>query len=105
MCFGNTRCDHTHPNLTDKFDADTGGTICVFQIMNQLCQIFNGVDIVMRRWTDQTNARRAVPNPGNVGIHFPTRQFATFTRLRCLRDFDLNFICIGKILNGYPEPT
>ena len=33
----------------------------------------------MWRRTDQPNARRAVANPGNVGINFSPRQLATFT--------------------------
>jgi len=42
----------------DQFDRNPGARIRVFQIVNELRQIFNRVDVVVRRRRDQPDARR-----------------------------------------------
>jgi len=49
MCLGDPRRHRAHPHLGDQFDRDPGLGIDVFQVMNELCQILDRVDIVVRR--------------------------------------------------------
>ena len=55
MRFGDAGGDRADTDLRNEFDADTGVGIGVFQIKNQLRQIFNRIDIMMRWWTDQAS--------------------------------------------------
>ena len=48
-CLGNTCRNSSHASLGDKLYGDTRLIIGIFQVKDELCQIFNGVDIVMRR--------------------------------------------------------
>ncbi len=45
----NARGDGPHSRLADQLDADPGKTVGVFQVINQLGQVLNGVNIVMGR--------------------------------------------------------
>ena len=57
MRLGNTRCDRAHTHLSHQFHADPRLRVGIFKIVDQLGQIFDGIDIVVRRWTDQANPR------------------------------------------------
>ena len=77
------------PNFRHQFDADWGLGMHLVQIMNQLSQVFNGINIVMRRWRDQSHTRFAVAQPGDVVIDLRTRQLPAFTRFGTLGHLDL----------------
>ena len=59
------------------------------QIMNQLSEVFNGINVVMGRRRDQRHTRFAVAQPGDVVINLRTRQLPAFTRLGPLGNLDL----------------
>ncbi len=67
----------------------------VFEIVNQLRQIFDGIYIMVRRRRDQADARRRVAHLGDPGIDFSSGQLAAFTRLGALSHLDLQFPCLG----------
>ena len=50
LAFGHPRGHGADPHLGDKLDVNPGSGIGVFQIVNQLGQILDGVDVVMGRW-------------------------------------------------------
>ena len=92
LTLGHTRCNRTHTNLRHQLHADGGMGCNVFEIMDQLRQIFNGVNVVVRWWGDQTHAWYAVTQFTDVLRHFSTWQLTAFTRLGTLGHFDLNLI-------------
>ena len=48
-CFRHTGGDGAYAHFSYQLHADTGSAVTVLQIMNQLGQIFDGIDVVMRR--------------------------------------------------------
>ena len=61
----------------------------VLQVVDQLGQIFDRIDVVVRRRRDQPDARRRVPRLRDPRIHLRAGQLAAFARLRALRHLDL----------------
>jgi len=73
FCFGNTRCDGPDTNLSAQFYTDSRIAIGIFKIVNQLCDIFNGINIVVWWWADQTNAWCRMANLGNITVDLAAR--------------------------------
>ncbi len=78
--FGNPGSDRAHPSRSHKLDADLGGRVDGLEIVDQLGQVLDAVDIMVRRWADQGDARRAVAQHGNLCSHFVARQLTALTR-------------------------
>ena len=53
-----TGCDCTHTNFGDQFDGNTRFRIDVLQVVYELRYVLDRIDVVMRRRTDEFNARR-----------------------------------------------
>ena len=49
MCLGDTGGNRTHTHLGHQFDADVGQRVGVLKVMNQLRQVLDGIDVMMRR--------------------------------------------------------
>ena len=56
-CFGNAGSYSSHSCLRNKFYGNTRIFIGIFQVIDQLGQILDRINIVMRRRGDQTYAR------------------------------------------------
>src|SRR5690606_41588116 len=50
----------------------------VFQVVNKLRQVFDGIDIVVRRWRDQAHARHRIAQLGDVVRYLVAGQLAAF---------------------------
>ncbi len=57
MALGNTGGDSPNPYFGHQLDVDTSIGIGVFQIMDQLRQVFDRVDVMVRRRRNQADAR------------------------------------------------
>ena len=101
---GDARSDHADADLRDQFDADPGGPVGVLQVVDQLRQILDRIDVVVRRRRDQSHARRRIPDPGDVLVDLLARQLAALAGLGPLRDLDLDLIGVGQILDRHAEP-
>ena len=77
----------------------------VLEIVNQLGQIFDGIDVVMRRRRDQTDARRRVAHLGDPRIDLVAGQLAALARLGSLRHLDLQLSRLRQVIAGHPEPA
>src|SRR5439155_12509416 len=73
--------------------------------MDQLREVFDGVNVVVRRRRNETDPGRGETRLRDPGIHFPARQFATFTRLGALRHLDLEFLGFDEVLAGDAEAS
>ena len=58
----NTRRDGPNPDFRHKLNGHGGIRIRVFQIEDELGQVLNGIDIMVRRRGNQLNSRRGIPN-------------------------------------------
>ena len=101
--FGHARRNRAHTHLGDKFDADAGVGVDGLQVVDQLRQVFDGVDVMVRRWADQRHARRAVAQHRNLAADFVAGQLTTFARLRSLCHLDLQLVGGHQVFGRHTE--
>ena len=101
--FCHTRRHGTNTRLRYQFYGDPCLPVGIFQIIDQLCQIFYGINIMMGRRRDQAHAGRGMPCLRDPGIYLAPRQMAAFTGLCPLRHLDLNFLCTDQVTAGHAE--
>ncbi len=82
-----------------------GAPVGVLQVVDQLGEVLDRVDVVVRRRRDETDARRGVPGLRDPGIDLVPRQLAALTGLRALGHLDLDVLGAHEVLAGHPEPT
>ena len=73
------------------------------QVVNQLSQIFDAVNVVMRRRGNQRHPRNGVAQARDVGVYFDGGKLAAFSGLRALRHFDFEFVGTRQIFGGHAE--
>ena len=95
----------TVPNagLRNQLDPDRRLRIHALKVVDQLRQILNGIDIVVRRWRNQLHSRLSVPQSRNQLRNFMPRQLPTLTRLRSLRYLDFNLFRVNQVLSRDPK--
>ena len=105
VAFGNAGGDGANAHFRHQFDMDPGRRIDVFQVVNQLGQILNGIDVVMRRRGNQFHAGGSMPHPADNFIHLVTRQLPALPGLGTLGHFDLQVRGVDQIVGRNPEPA
>src|SRR5262245_11075394 len=103
MGFGHARRNGSDPDFRHQLYADAGAWIRVLQVVDELCQVLDRVDIVVRWRADQTHAGGRVAHLGDPRPYLVTGQLATFARLGALCHLDLQFVGVHKIFAGYTE--
>ena len=68
--------------------------------MNQLREILDRVDVVMRRRRDQADSRSRMASLGNPRVDFVAGQLSAFTRFGPLRHFDLELVGLYQVEAG-----
>ena len=71
--FRDARGDRADADFGDELDADARMAIGVLQIVNQLGQIFDRIDVVVRRRRDQADACRRMSRLRDPRIHLGAR--------------------------------
>src|SRR5205807_4059296 len=71
--------------------------------VDQLRQVLDRVDVMVRRRRDQLDAGRGVAQLSNVFRYLAPRQLAAFAGLGALRDLDLQHLGARQVLGGYAE--
>ena len=84
-----SRSNSSNTNLTDQLYMNTGPWVRALKIKDQLLEVFNGINVVMRWWRDKTNARRRMPRFRYPWINFVCGELAAFAGFGTLRHFDL----------------
>ncbi len=105
LCFCNTTCDNAHTNFGYQLHRHATAWIGTFQVIDELFEVLNGVDIVVRWWGDEANTSSGVTRAGNRGRYFVAGEFTTLAGFRALCHFDLQFIGICEIVRGDSEAT
>ena len=86
-------CGHrAHADLGDQLDGDARRGIDILQVVDQLRQVFDGVDVVVRRRRDEAHAGNGVACSGDDLIHLVSGQLAALAGLCALRHFDLQLV-------------
>ena len=91
------------PTSATSLTRDPRVAIRVLQIVDQLRQIFDRINVVMRRRRDQAHARRAVANAGDFLVDLVAGQLAAFARLGALGHLDLQLLGADQVFAGDAE--
>ncbi len=100
---GDTRGDRAHADLGDQLHVDAGDRVGVLEVVDQLSQVLDGVDVVVRRRGDQADARGGVPGLGDPRVHLVAGQLAALAGLGALRHLDLDVVRVDQVLRGHAE--
>ena len=99
------RRDRADAVLGDELDVHARTGVGVLQVVDQLRQILDRVDVVVRRRRDQPDARRRVTHLGDPRVHLVARQLAALTGFRALGHLDLDVGAVGQVVAGHAEPA
>ena len=87
-----------------QLDVDGGAAVGALQVIDQLRQIFNGIDIVMGRRGDQSHAGGGVAALCHPWINLAAGKLAALAGLCALRHLDLDLLGGNQIFAGNAEP-
>ena len=88
-----------------QLDRHVGSRVGVAQVVDQLLEILDGVDVVVRRRRDQPDTRGGVPGLGDPRVDLVAGQLATLAGLGALRHLDLDLPGVHQVGAGHPEPA
>ena len=86
--------------LGDQLDADGGARIHPLEVEDQLGQIFNGVNVMVRRRADERDPGLGVAQTRDQLGDLMAGELAAFARLGALGDLDLDLLGVGEVLGG-----
>ncbi len=92
-----------HAAFSHQLDADGRAGIGVFQIVDELGQVFDGIDVVVRRRRDKAHARHRVAQHADVLGHLAAGQLPALAGLGTLRHLDLDLVGAGQVFGGDAE--
>ena len=92
---GRDRADAGH---RDELHVDPRPRVRVLQVVNELRQILDRIDVVVRRRRDQADARRRVAHLRDPRIDLVAGQLPAFARLGALRHLDLQVVGVDQVL-------
>ena len=87
---GNTSGDGADAGLADQLDRHARAGVGVLKVKDQLCQVLDGVDVVVRRRRDQADAGRGLTDLGNPGVDLLAGQVTALAGLGALGHLDLD---------------
>ncbi len=93
------------PDLGHQLDADPRLRIAVLQVVDQLGEVFDRVDVVVRRRADQADAGRRVPHLGDPGPDLVAGKLAPLAGLGPLGHLDLQLVGAHQVFAGDAEPA
>jgi hypothetical protein len=97
-------CGHrAHAHFGDQLDADARLVVGILEVVDQLGQIFDRIDVVVRGRRNQPHARRRVAHFGDPRVDLGAGQLPTFARLGALRHLDLQFFGVDQVLARHAE--
>ena len=87
---GHAGGDGADAGLADQLDRHARAGVGVLKIEDQLCQVLDGVDVVVRRRRNQADAGRGLTDLGNPGVDLLAGQVTALAGLGALGHLDLN---------------
>jgi hypothetical protein len=103
MRLGDARGHRAHAHFGHQLDRDARRGIDVLQVVDQLRQIFDGVDVVVRRRRDQAHAGNGVAHARDDLVHLVAGQLAALAGLGALRHLDLQLVGVDQVIGGDAE--
>ena len=100
---GDARGDRAHPDLGHELHRHPRARVRAAQVVDQLLEVLDRVDVVVRRRRDQADARRRVAQARDVAVDLVAGQLAALARLGALRDLDLELVGVDQVVHGHAE--
>ncbi len=100
---GDAGGDGADAGLGDQLHADPGVGVDLLQVVDELGQVLDRVDVVVRRRRDQGDAGRGVAQAGDLERDLEARQLAALAGLGTLGDLDLELLGGVEIFGGDAE--
>ena len=105
VALGDPRRDRPHAGGGHELDRDLGVRVGVLQVEDELGEVLDAVDVVMRRRRNQPDARRAVAGLGDEAVDLVAGELPPFARLGSLRHLDLDLDRVGQVVRRDAEPA
>ena len=86
---GHARGDGADSQLGDELHADARVLVGVLEVVDQLLEVLDRIDVVVRRRRDETHPGCRVPHLGDPRVYFVARQLAALSRFRALSNLYL----------------
>src|SRR5690606_31602130 len=86
-----------------QLDADAGARVHALQVVDELREVFDRVDVVVRGRADERHAGHGVTDGGDLGADLEAGDLPAFPRLRALRHLDLDLPGAGQVGGRHPE--
>ena len=83
--------------------TETSPSGCAAQVVDELLEVLDRVDVVVRRRRDQADARRGVADPGDVLVDLVAGQLAALARLGALGHLDLQLVGVDQVVDRHAE--
>ncbi len=93
----------TDSHLGDELDVDASRRVGVLEVVDQLLEILDRVDVVVRRRADQPDPRRRVSGLGDPRVHLVAGELPALAGLGALGHLDLQVVGVGQVLSGDAE--
>ena len=103
MGFGHARRDDAHADLGHQFHRDARGRVDVLKVVDELGQIFDRVDVVVRRRRDQLHAGNRVADARDGLVHLMAGKLAALAGFGALGDLDLQLVGVHQVVGGDAE--
>ena len=100
---GDAGGDRADADLGDELDRDQRVRRDVLQVEDELRQILDRVDVVVRRRRDEADAGGRMADLGDDRVDLVAGQLAALAGLRALRHLDLDHVGVDQILRGHAE--
>ena len=100
---GHASGDGADADLSDQLHAHRSGRMHLMQVVNQLREIFDGIDVVVGRRRDQGHPGLAVAQPCDVVVHLRTGQLTALPWLGPLGHLDFQLLAAAEIFSGDAE--
>ena len=100
---GHAGRDRADADFRHQLDRNVGARVDVLQVVDELRQILDRIDVVMRRRRDQADALRRMAHLGDDRIDLVAGQLAAFAGLGALRHLDLDHVGIDEIFRRHAE--
>ena len=99
----NPGCDRADAHLGHELDGNARRRIGTAKVVDELLQVLDRVDVVVRRRRDEADSRRRQPNARDVAVDLVPGQLAALAGLRALRHLDLELVRVRQVVDRDAE--
>ena len=100
---GHAGGDRADAGVRDQLHRHQRRGVHFLEVEDQLRQVFDGIDVVVRRRRNQADARAGVAQRGDGGVDLVAGQLAAFAGFGALGDLDLLHFGVDKVFGRHAE--